>query len=234
MKIDSVLKCAALPLCRLGKACIYGAGCMFRHRATPNPIPTRTLLDDTPEAITNLIFEFKVEMERIELSGQFTREYQRQLELLMLRELRDIRGNIRREIDSKYGDRCTLDVNEYPLKFLTKARIDISRAGSKNSVSWRDRDEGMDPNMLNMMAMEVHNTIACCELVVPEVGSSLYTGGERITIEVSKMPYRFENGNMIADGILLLDGKLCDKPCFTPIAARVAKRRAIIRRNYPL
>lgn len=210
----------SVPLCRLGDACVYGAECIFRDETSsvlnPDPTPRRTLLDYTPPAINNLIFASKLEMERLELSEKLNWKYQRQLEFLMLKDRKNTgNGDTKQKIESKYGKRFTLEINAYPLNFFTKARITISSADSRKKIKMAG--DVLERNNLDLMAIVAHNKIRAYQFIKIATDGGLYSGEERIKIKVSKMPYRFENGNMVADGILVLDLKLCDEPCFIPM-----------------
>lgn len=205
---------------------------MFRHKESPGPspnlTPSRTLLDDTPSGIKSIIFEFKLEMEKFELSEKLNWEYQRQLELLMLenrnsgcitdREINDglFAGDIKRKIAEKYGPDSTLRLHEYPLRFVTKVRFVSSMDGSL--IDSTLAEDGLEPkDLLHMIAFELHEGVDLpARRAYQTFHLGQYSGDEYIKIEVSIMPYRFESGNTLVDGNLVLHLIRCEERCFIP------------------
>lgn len=191
----------------------------------PNPKPTRTLLYYTPQPIKDLIFEFKLEMERFELSEKINWKYQHQLELLLLearnrggindREINDglFLGDIEKEIKCKYGNWSTLNMHEYPLKFVTKVFY-------ASSIK-REELDLEDFSFRHGLACDIHQYATFgseeWENVFPVLRHPEYSGDECVHIDVSEMPYRFEDGHKIVGDTLVLDLKVCKKPCFIPM-----------------
>ena len=81
----------SVPLCKNYAKCQYEKKCKFRHDKYPSSTDRNKrvrrvcLLDHTPDAIVQLIYDLKLEMECCELSQVLNKSFQEQLECLILK-----------------------------------------------------------------------------------------------------------------------------------------------------
>ena len=205
-----------VPLCQLKGQCLFGKQCMFRHPS---------LLDQAPPDIRELIFEWKLRMEQDELSQRMNFEFHHQFDRLVLREnynmdcdpwpdfsieegLEIYAYDVQNKIDEKYGKKYSFALKGcFRLDYVRKIHFTFLNPGPS------DNDEFVSSD---------HEKFGFCwnGTGLAEKLWQVTKGWEsmkRVEIEVISMPYKYEDGRLVTDGMLVLGLKYHDQPLFVPM-----------------
>ena len=219
-----------VPLCRFKDQCVFGKKCMFRHHRRPS------LLDQAPPDITELIFEWELRMEQDELSQRMNFEFHHQFDRLVLQE----RYNMDCEPWPDFSIEEGLEIYAYDVKYKIDEKYGRQYSSALKGCFGLNRVRKIHFTFLNpgpsdndelCSADKEEDAVFSCDPMIG-VDRSIYWRGladklwrvtkgwkymKMLELKVISMPYKYQDRQLVSDGMLVLGLKYHDQPVFVPM-----------------